>query len=134
MVLPYLDENRTVKIPLKGYSMRPFLENDRDTAVLTKPHKPITGEPVLALLEDNKWVLHRIVAIDGDSITLLGDGNLTPEHCTEKDIKASVLGFCRKGRTEMDAIDGWKWKAYSTLWTALLPIRRYILWIYRFFS
>ena len=131
LVVSYLTQGRTAILPLKGYSMRPFLESERDSALLAAPHEPVLYEPVLALLPDGRWVLHRIVSIDGDNITLLGDGNLIPEHCKVSDIKASIVGFYRKGRTTLDSIQGRKWKAYSFCWTRLRPIRRYLLYIYR---
>ena len=72
-------------------------------------------------------MLHRIVSIEGQDITLLGDGNLSPEHCQIADVRALVVGFYRKGRTKLDAVNGRKWRIYSWLWTRLLPIRRYLL-------
>lgn len=129
LAISYLETKESVKIPLKGYSMRPFLESERDYALLGKPHAPVMHEPVLVLLPDNKWVLHRIVKIEGENITLLGDGNIIPEHCKASDIKASVIGFYRKGRSTMDRTDGKKWKIYSFFWTRLYPIRRYLLFL-----
>lgn len=35
-VVRLLDEGHTVTLRLRGYSMRPFLENNRDKALLTK--------------------------------------------------------------------------------------------------
>lgn len=131
LAVSYLETKDSVKIPLKGFSMRPFLESERDYALLGKPHSPVLHEPVLALLPDSRWVLHRIVSIKGDDITLLGDGNLSPEYCKASDIKASIIGFYRKKRTTLDRIDGRKWKVYSFFWTRLLPIRRYLLALYR---
>lgn len=131
LVVSYLEQEKQVKLLLKGYSMRPFLENERDYALLEAPHEPVLYEPVLALLPDNRWVLHRIVKIEGSEITLLGDGNLTPEHCQVSDIKASVVGFYRKGHSAPDLISGRKWCIYSFIWIHLLPLRRYLLAIYR---
>lgn len=131
LVVSYLEQEKQVKLLLKGYSMRPFLENERDYALLEAPHEPVLYEPVLALLPDNRWVLHRIVGIEGSAITLLGDGNLTPEHCQVSDIKASVVGFYRKGKNTLDLISGRKWCIYSFIWIHLFPLRRYLLAIYR---
>ncbi len=131
IVISELEKGHTAKISLKGYSMRPFLETERDCALLTSPQSPKVGDPVLAEVEPQHYVLHRIIAIDGDAVTLLGDGNLRPEHCTKGDIKASVVGFYRKGRTTMDRTDGWKWKTYSWIWMRLRPMRRYLLAFYR---
>lgn len=47
-VVRMLNDGHTVTINLKGYSMRPFLENERDKALLTKAVNPKVGDPVLA--------------------------------------------------------------------------------------
>ena len=111
--------------------MRPFLEDGRDKALLTLPKNPQVGDPVLAEISPGRYVLHRIVKIEGEQVTLLGDGNLVCEHCRLKDIKAGVVGFYRKGRDTLDPLTGRKWQLYSALWTRLYPIRRYLLAAYR---
>lgn len=133
-VIEYLKEGHTVTLPLNGFSMRPFLENGRDKALLTyarNRNELKVGDPVLAEISEGFFVLHRIVAIDGDELTLLGDGNLSPEHCHRDDVKAMVIGFYRKGRQTLDRTDGRKWRWYSWWWMRLRPIRRYLLFIYR---
>lgn len=130
-IVKLLDEGHTVTLRLRGFSMRPFLEDNRDKALMTKATNPKVGDPVLAEIEPKHFVLHRIVRIDGDRVTLRGDGNLGSEHCTLADVKASIIGFYRKGRTTLDRTDGWKWRTYSFIWTRLYPIRRYLLAFYR---
>lgn len=130
-VLKLIEEGHTVTLPLRGYSMRPFLEDGRDKALLTKPAKPNVGDPVLAIIGKRHYVLHRVVNIEGDNVTLLGDGNLSPEHCTLGDIVASVTGFYRKGNSQLDSVKGRKWKAYSWIWMKLLPVRRWLLAFHR---
>jgi len=130
-IVKMLNEGHTVTLQLRGYSMRPFLEDNRDKALLTKPTCPKVGDPVLAEIAPKHFVLHRIIAIDGDQVTLRGDGNLTDEHCTIDDVEGAVIGFYRKGRTALDRTDGWKWRTYSFIWMNLYPIRRYLLAFYR---
>ncbi|MCI6617363.1 MAG: peptidase S41 [Prevotella sp.] len=130
-IVRMLDEGHTVTLRLKGFSMRPFLENDRDKALLVKAEAIKVGDPVLAEIRPKSFVLHRIVRIDGTSVTLRGDGNLGTEHCRVTDVKASVIGFYRKGRDSMDRTDSAKWKVYSWIWMHLFPIRRYLLAAYR---
>ncbi len=134
-LFPYLislmEQGHTVSIRLKGYSMRPFLEHNRDSAILRKATDVITGEPVLAEISEGHFVLHRIVKVDGEEVTLLGDGNLTPEHCRTCDVKAQVVGFYRKGRDTLDTLGGRKWRAYSWVWMRLRPLRRWLLAFYR---
>lgn len=131
-IVRQIDQGHTITLPLRGISMRPFLEDGRDKALLTRRKEhPAVGDPVLAEVAPKRYVLHRIVAIDGDRVTLLGDGNLAPEHCTLADIQASVIGFYRKGHSYLDRTDGKKWKIYSKIWMTLRPVRRWLLAIYR---
>lgn len=130
-VVRMLNDGHTVTINLKGYSMRPFLENERDKALLTKAVNPKVGDPVLAEVGPGVFVLHRIIAIDGENVTLRGDGNLGCEHCKMKRVYGAVVGFYRKGRSKLDRTDAMKWKVYSWIWMRLYPVRRYLLAIYR---
>ena len=114
-IVRLLDEGHTVTLRLRGHSMRPFLEDGRDKALLGPKH----------------YVLHRIIAIEGNQVTLRGDGNLNNEYCQLNDVKGAVIGFYRKGRERLDRTDGTKWRFYSAVWTHLYPIRRYLLAFYR---
>jgi hypothetical protein len=71
------------------------------------------------------------VKIDGDDVTLIGDGNLRTEACKTNDIRAAVVGFYRKGRKTPDLVSSRKWKTYSFVWMRLRPVRRYLLAFYR---
>lgn len=130
-IIKYLEQGHTVTLPLKGFSMRPFLESNRDMALLTSPKNIKVGDPVLAEIAPKQYVLHRIININGERVTLLGDGNLTPEYCLLSNIKASIDGFYRKGRKKLDRTDGRKWKLYSKIWITLRPLRRWLLAFYR---
>ncbi len=130
-VVRMLNEGHTVTLRLKGYSMRPFLEDGRDKALLTRVEDPKVGDPVLAEIYPGHFVLHRIIAMEDDRVTLRGDGNLANEYCQRENVVGAVVGFYRKGRAKLDRTDGRKWRAYSYVWMRLYPIRRYLLAFYR---
>lgn len=130
-IVQLLMEGHTVTLCLRGYSMRPFLEDGRDKVLLVKAENVKVGMPVLAEMSKGHFVLHRVVDIDGDKVTLRGDGNIAVERCLMQDIKGEAVGFYRKGRKTLDKTSGWKWRIYSAVWTTLLPVRRYLLAIYR---
>ena len=130
-VVKLLEEGHTVTLRLKGFSMRPFLENERDKALLKAAEEIHVGDPVLAEINPGVYVLHRIIDINDDDVTLRGDGNLTTENCKRSDVKGIAVGFYRKGRKHLDKTDGWKWRTYSWLWMRLFPVRRYLLAFYR---
>lgn len=135
MLLPnvadLLAEGHTVTLPLRGNSMRPFLEDNRDKGLLIKAGDFSVGDAVLAQVAPGTYVLHRIVRIKGDAITLCGDGNLNNEYCRRQDVIGFVVGFYRKGRTRLDRTNGLKWALYSVVWMSLRPVRRYLLAAYR---
>ena len=130
-IVKLMEEGHTVTLRLRGYSMRPFLEDNRDKALLSKAINTQLGDVVLAETSPKHFVLHRVVKINGDNVTLRGDGNLGTEQCKLSDIKGFAIGFYRKGREKMDKTNGLKWRTYSFLWCTLLPIRRYLLAFYR---
>lgn len=121
---------KTATINLRGRSMRPFLEDGRDKAILqlVTADECRKGDAVLAEVTPGHYVLHRIDSISNDgAVTLMGDGNLGYEHCRIEDIRAKVVGFLRKGREKADMTNGRKWRIYSWFWTRLKPVRRYLL-------
>ena len=126
-----LNERHTVTLRLRGFSMRPFLEDGRDKALLTKPVTIKKGDAVLAEVTPGHYVLHRIISIKGENVVLRGDGNIGVERCSLADIKGFAIGFYRKGRTKLDRTNGLKWRVYSLVWTTLFPLRRYLLAFYR---
>lgn len=129
-VIEQLKAGHTATLPLRGRSMRPFLEDGRDKALLRIESIPQVGDAVLAEISKGCYVLHRIVKIEGEQVTLRGDGNLNEEHCSLNDIRAKAIGFYRKGRKKLDSTESSKWRIYSWWWTRLYPIRRYLLFMF----
>lgn len=130
-IIRILEEGHTVTIGLRGYSMRPFLEDRRDKALLRKATKIEKDDVVLAEIAPKRFALHRVISIDGDNVTLRGDGNIAVEHCKRSDIHGFAVGFYRKGSSRLESTSGRKWRIYSFIWTRLLPIRRYLLFAYK---
>ncbi len=132
-ILEFVSQGRSVTFRVRGYSMRLFLEDKRDLVQLEAVSRPLkVRDVVLAEIAPKLYVLHRIIKIDGDVVTLKGDGNVVgTESCKLSDVKALAVAFYRKGRTKPDLVTGWKWRTYSSIWLALTPFRRYILGVYR---
>ena len=120
-------------MPLRGYSMRLFLEHERDKVILAPVVRPLcVRDVVLAEIAPKTYVLHRIIHIQGENITLMGDGNIRgTETCKPSDVIAIAIGFLRKGRTQPDMVTGLKWRTYSHIWLFIKPLRRIILGVYR---
>ncbi len=118
-----LDEGREVVITPKGNSMLPFIRGDRDSVRLQKKDSLEIGDIVLVNL-GNRYILHRIIAIDGDNVTLMGDGNVKgTEACRRESVCGTVTGIQRDGKMRNPG--------KGRLWGRLLPVRRYLLAIRR---
>ena len=118
-----LDEGREVTFTPLGSSMLPFIRGGKDSVTLRKKDSAEVGDIVLVRLP-GRYVLHRIIALDGEKVTLMGDGNLAgTEACTRADIMGTVTAIQRGKR---NVIPG-----KGRFWRALKPFRRYILGVYR---
>ena len=131
MVREAIGEGNTCSIYVKGYSMRPFLEHLRDQVDLAPVGDLHVGDAVLAEITPLHFVLHRIIAIDGEHITLMGDGNIRgTEHCRRCDVCGIVTQYIRPGGHIIRASDP-RLRRRIRLWRRLLPLRRYLLFIYK---
>lgn len=109
----------------KGNSMLPFIRGEKDSVKLRRMDKVSVCDVVLARIDGRRYVLHRVIAIDGDNVTLMGDGNLKcTESCTLSDIVGTAVGIVRPSGKCVKVNNG-------KIWRMLRPFRRYILAIYR---
>jgi hypothetical protein len=126
-----VDDGVIVTLPVNGTSMLPFIIGGRESVILQKPRQPKIGDVVLAWVEGCRYVVHRIIRVDGENVTLMGDGNLAgTEHCTTGDLKAIATHVVSRDGKRHDLYCPWRQRA-SRLWWHLRPIRRYLLAIYR---
>ena len=126
-----VNEGLRVTFPVKGYSMLPFIVGSKESVDLVKPEHLEIGHVVLAWVEGCRYVVHRIIRIEGEQVTLMGDGNIAGvEHCTLSDVAALAINVVTPQGKHHPLYAPWRIKA-SRLWWRLLPIRRWILAIYR---
>ncbi|MBO4578480.1 MAG: S24/S26 family peptidase [Paludibacteraceae bacterium] len=108
-----------------GVSMRPYIEGGVDNVTLVRPTDPQVGDIVLAEIQPQHYVLHRIYALQGEAVTLMGDGNLQgEEHCSRSNILAKVTAIHSPKGKSKPVTKAW-------LWRHILPLRRILLKIYR---
>ena len=123
-------EGVRVTFPVKGQSMLPFIIGGKESVILRRPGVIGVGDVVLAWVDGSRYVVHRIIRIDDDRITLMGDGNLTTEHCALSDIKARVTHVVDAKDKTHYLYNRWRMLG-AKVWYWLRPIRRYLLAIYR---
>ena len=125
-------EGVNVTLPVNGNSMLPFIIGGKESVILHSPGGIVdVGDVVLAWVDGNRYVVHRIIKLDYDRVTLMGDGNVAvTEHCRLNDIKARVTHVVdAKDRTHY-LYNRWRMLG-AKVWYWLRPIRRYLLAIYR---
>ena len=121
----------SVTLPVNGRSMLPFIIGGKESVILQKPEAVEVGDVVLAWVEGCRYVVHRIIRIDGDRVTLMGDGNLAgTEHCPVGDVKALATHVVSADGKRHDLYTGRR-RLAARLWWHLRPVRRYLLAIYR---
>lgn len=121
---------KTATIWVKGYSMRPFLECERDQVKLAYCTSVSVGDAVLAQIWPSHYVLHRVIERNGENIVLQGDGNISGvEYCHIQDVCGVVCEYIRPNRT-LKASDPTLQRRIR-LWRKLRPIRRYLLFFYK---
>ena len=126
-----VDEGVSVTLPVNGNSMLPFIIGGKESVILQQPESPEVGDVVLAWADGYRYVVHRIIRIDGTYVTLMGDGNLIgTEQCTLKDIKAIATHVVDTKERTLYLYNRWR-KSAAKIWFWLRPIRRYLLAIYR---
>ena len=123
-VAAVLDEGREAIILPTGNSMLPFIRGGVDRVVLHRAPDVAVGDIVLVYTE-GRYLLHRVIAREGDALTLMGDGNVRgQEHCRIADVIGTVGEIIRPDGSSRTPGKG-------CFWRALRPVRRYLLAFYR---
>jgi hypothetical protein len=81
----------------KGVSMLPTIKGDADTVTLEAPDSLKSGDIVLYKRENGQVVLHRIVKIIGDELTLCGDAQMDFELGIKADDVVARVREIKKG-------------------------------------
>ena len=134
-VLQVLDHGKRVTIPVKGFSMLPFIRGGKDLVVLEKPGMDLKVDDIvlfhLGPREGGRYVMHRILSIDGDAVDIMGDGvPKNHEYVRRDQILARAVEILRGGKRPVDPYGPGQIRLVR-FWQWLRPVRRYILLIYR---
>ena len=126
-----VNEGQRVTLPVKGNSMLPFIIGGKESVELVKPGRVAVGDVVLAWINGSRYVIHRVIRIEGDHVELMGDGNICGgEYCQTDEVKA-LAEYVVSPHGKRRYLYSRKRRFYSRLWAGLLPVRRWILAIYR---
>ena len=119
VVRDILLEGQAVKVAVKGQSMLPFFVSGATVSI--RPITPSDFKVYNVVFADagNHFVIHRIIGLEGDKVTLLGDGNIVG---TESMTRDKVYGVVDCSALHL---------LLARLWVALRPVRRFPLAIFR---
>lgn len=119
VVRDILLEGENVTVAVNGQSMLPFFRSG--SAVTLRPINTEDYKKYAVVFADagGRFVIHRIINIDGDKVTLLGDGNI---YGTETMPKDRVYGVIDCSKTHI---------FFAKIWLWLRPVRRFPLAIFR---
>lgn len=115
-----LQEGQCVRMRVRGQSMLPFFLSGSE--ILLRPVREEDfriGTVVMARTPQGNFVVHRIYRLDGDRVTLVGDGNLAG---TETMPRKEVYGVVECGRIHRLLARGWQ---------IVRPLRRWPLAVLR---
>ena len=130
-----LDQGKRVTIPVKGLSMLPFIRGGKDLVVLEKVGGNLQRDDIVLFhvgpREGGRYVMHRILTMDGDVVDIQGDGvPKTHELVRRNQVIAKAVEILRGGKRRVDPYSPGQ-RRLVHFWQWLRPVRRYILFIYR---
>lgn len=134
-VLQVLDQGRRVTIPVKGFSMLPFIRGAKDLVVLEKIGEEVKADDIvlfhLGPPDGGRYVMHRVLSVEGDAVDIMGDGvPENHEHVRKGQILAKAVEILRGGVRPVDPYSPRQLRKVH-LWQRLRPVRRYLLFAYR---
>ena len=134
-VVASLGEGRTVTIPVKGYSMLPFIRGGKDLVELDVPRGPLKPYDIVLFHvgteSEGRWVMHRILKVEGENLTIMGDGVYRGrEHVKTSQVHARAIKIIRAGKTPVDPYSTKQIRLFK-FWYFIRPLRPFILKFYR---
>lgn len=130
-VLSRLDEGLTATIPVKGYSMLPFIRGSKDLVVLEKATGDIVKDDIVLFHYGGRYVMHRVLSAADGHFDIQGDGVWRGhEYPRREQILAKATAILRAGKKSVDPYSPRQLRLVHA-WQRLGRLRRYILFIYR---
>ena len=112
-------EGKTVRVAVKGESMLPFFRSGSTITLRPVCEEDIRKYNVVMADAGANFVVHRIIEVGEDIVTLLGDGNYIG---TERVSRDKIYGV-----VDCSALHIF----FAKIWLWLRPVRRYPLAVFR---
>ena len=125
-----LDNEKFVRIAVRGGSMYPFLRNLTDSVELHKAeYENIKNFDIVLVQKDSAYILHRVFKKSKKKFFMLGDGNTEYDGpYTKDDFICKAVYIYRKNKKL--PCDLWYLKSLAVLWYLIKPLRKVIIYLY----
>ena len=100
-----LEEDGVLVYTCKGYSMYPLLRQNKDLLVIRKPEGEIRKYDIVLFRQNGKYILHRIIEMNEDTVVTAGDHNTFKDQRIRKDEIIGVLTAIVRDGKEIDIND-----------------------------
>lgn len=123
-MLDRLREGKVIQIAPQGVSMLPFIRGGCDKVLLRKTEHVDVGNIVLVEYR-GRLILHRVYAVKGSVLTLMGDGNLHGTEQVDVDkVLATAVGVVKPGGRCRKPHKAWLWRHTLAMRKWLLKVDR----------
>lgn len=112
-------EGSTVRVAVNGQSMLPFFRSGSTITLRPVREEDIRKYSVVMADAGDSFVVHRIIEVGEEYVTLLGDGNYIGTERVERD---KIYGVVDCSKTHL---------FFAKIWLWLRPVRRFPLAIFR---
>lgn len=135
-IFPFISElfelGQSVKLPVSGDSMNPFLHDGIDSVELTKGsfEQISRGDIVMIQRTDGSYVMHRVIKKKADSIYMVGDAQQWIEGPLYREQLVAVVTAIWRQNKRISCSNKW-WRFLSWLWLWLRPFRYFIFRVNR---
>ena len=117
---------RSIRFSVTGNSMFPLFANRRDSVTVSPADQVRKYDIVLHMRADGTYIMHRVIGVRGNMLTIAGDNEDKKEKNVPVDaVIAKVTSFTRKGR--IYNMKEFGYRLYSRVWLMVFPVRLYIL-------
>ena len=123
-LLKQLNEGKVVQLTPQGISMLPFIQGGRDKVRIRKEDKVGVGDIVLVPYGGH-LILHRVYAMEGTRLTLMGDGNLKGnEEVDRSEVWGRVIEIVKPDGRCFKPHKAWLWRHTKPFRRRMLKLRR----------
>lgn len=112
-------EGKSVRVAVNGQSMLPFFRSGSTITMRPVREEDIRKYNVVMADAEHAFVVHRIIEVGDDIVTLLGDGNI---YGTEQVTRDKIYGVVDCSPRHL---------FFAKIWLWLRPVRRFPLAIFR---